>query len=203
MRKLGEGAWICFLIVPPLNRNFPHSKLFELSPLKQMACDWASWMKTNRSVVEREILLTVVEELLPKSNTELLVVEKRLNLVVSDSFSSSFHLKPPIYISRIHILQTKSAQISYHGRRKGSNILDRAREGCHRLLSWQIQRTQWAIQVGWVGQFTNPIVLCRYTKNGQWDTPAVTWTILRWNKKTLLDWGLKVSNRIMISNTRA
>ena len=34
------------------------------------------------SVVEREILLTVVEELLPKSNTELLVVEKRLNLVV-------------------------------------------------------------------------------------------------------------------------
>ena len=49
-------------------------------------------MKTNMSVVEREILLTVVEELLPKSNTELLVVEKRLNLVVSDSFSSSFHL---------------------------------------------------------------------------------------------------------------
>mgnify|MGYP005718224145 CR=1 FL=1 len=92
-------------------------------------------MKTNMSVVEREILLTVVEELLPKSNTELLVVEKRLNLVVSDSFSSSFHLKPPIYISRIHILQTKSAQISYHGQRKGSNILDRAREGCHRLLS--------------------------------------------------------------------
>ena len=91
-------------------------------------------MKTNMSVVEREILLTVVEELLPKSNTELLVVEKRLNLVVSDSFSSSFHLKPPIYISRIHILQTKSAQISYLGRRKGSNILDRAREGCHRLL---------------------------------------------------------------------
>ena len=39
-------------------------------------------MKTNMSVVEREILLTVVEELLPKSNTELLVVEKRLNLVV-------------------------------------------------------------------------------------------------------------------------
>ena len=92
-------------------------------------------MKTNMSVVEREILLTVVDELLPKSNTELLVVEKRLNLVVSDSFSSSFHLKPPIYIPRIHILQTKSAQIPYHGRRKGSNILDRAREGCHRLLS--------------------------------------------------------------------
>ena len=92
-------------------------------------------MKTNMSVVEREILLTVVEELLPKSNTELLVVEKRLNLVVSDSFLSSFHLKPPIYISTIHILQRKSAQISYHGRRKGSNILDRAREGCHRLLS--------------------------------------------------------------------
>ena len=92
-------------------------------------------MKTNMSVVEREILLTVVEELLPKSNTELLVVEKRLNLVVSDSFSSIFHLQPPIYISRIHILQTKSAQIPYHGRRKGSNILDRAREGCHRLLS--------------------------------------------------------------------
>ena len=64
-------------------------------------------MKTNMSVVEREILLTVVEELLPKSNTELLVVEKRLNLVVSDSFSSSFHLKPPIYTSRIHILQKK------------------------------------------------------------------------------------------------
>ena len=94
-----------------------------------------TWMKTNISVVEREILLTVVEEVLPKSNTELLVMEKRLNLVVSDGFSSSFHLKPPIYISRIHILQTKSAQIPYHGRRKGSNILDRAREGCHRLLS--------------------------------------------------------------------
>ena len=92
-------------------------------------------MKTNMSVVEREILLTVVEDLLPKSNTELLVVEKRLNLVVSDSFSSSFHLQPPIYISRIHILQTKAAQIPYHGQRKGSNILDRAREGCHRLLS--------------------------------------------------------------------
>ena len=92
-------------------------------------------MKTNMSVVEREILLTVVEELLPKSNTELLVVEKRLNLVVSDSFSSIFHLQPPIYISRIHILQTKLAQISFHGRRKGSNTLDRAREGCHRLLS--------------------------------------------------------------------
>ena len=30
-------------------------------------------MKINMSVVEREILLTVVEELLPKSNTELLV----------------------------------------------------------------------------------------------------------------------------------
>ena len=87
------------------------------------------------SVLEREILYTVVEELLPKSNTELLVVEKRLNLVVFDSFSSSFHLKPLIYISRIHILQTKWAQIPYHGRRRGSNILDRAREGCHRLLS--------------------------------------------------------------------
>ena len=99
-------------------------------------------MKTNMSVVEREILLTVVEDLLPKSNTELLVVEKRLNLVVSDSFSSSFHLKPPIYISTIHILQRKSAQIPHHGLWEGSNILDRAREGCHRLLSRQIQRTQ-------------------------------------------------------------
>ena len=69
-------------------------------------------MKTNMSVVEREILLTVVEELLPKSNTELLVVEKRLNLVVSDSFSSSFHLKPPIYTSRIHILQKN--RLRYH-----------------------------------------------------------------------------------------
>ena len=68
-------------------------------------------MKTNMSVVEREIQLTAVEELLPNSNTELLDVEKRLNIVVSDSFSSSFHLKPPIYISRIHILQNKSAQI--------------------------------------------------------------------------------------------
>ena len=92
-------------------------------------------MKTNMSVVEREILLTVVEELLPKSNTELLVVEKRLNLVVSDSFSSSFHIKPPIYISTIHILQRKSAQILFHGLWEGSNILDRAREGYHRLLS--------------------------------------------------------------------
>ena len=92
-------------------------------------------MKTNMSVVEREILLTVVEELLPKSNTELLVVEKQLNIVVSNYFLSSFHLRPPIYISRIHILQKKLAQIPYHGRRKGSNILDRAREGCHRLLS--------------------------------------------------------------------
>ena len=91
-------------------------------------------MKTNMSVVEREILLTVVEELLPKSNTELLVVEKRLKLVVSDSFWSSFHLKPPIYISRIHILQTKWAQIPYHGRRRGSNILDRAREGCQAIF---------------------------------------------------------------------
>ena len=54
-------------------------------------------MRTNMSVVEREILLTVVEELLPKSNTELLVVEKRLW--------------------------------------EGSNILDRARECFHRLLS--------------------------------------------------------------------
>ena len=62
-------------------------------------------MKTNMSVVEREILLTVVEEVLPKSNTELLVVEKQLNLVVSDSFSSSLHLNPPIYTTRIHILQ--------------------------------------------------------------------------------------------------
>ena len=44
-------------------------------------------MKTNMSVVEREILLTVIEELLPKSNTELLIVEKRLNLIVSDSFT--------------------------------------------------------------------------------------------------------------------
>ena len=92
-------------------------------------------MKTNMSVVEREILLTVVEELLPKSNTELLVVEKRLNLVVSDSFLSSFHLKPPIYISTIHILQRKSAQIPHHGLWEGSNILDRARECFHRLLS--------------------------------------------------------------------
>ena len=66
-----------------------------------------TWMKTNISVVEREILLTVVEEVLPKSNTELLVMEKRLNLVVSDGFLSSFHLKPPIYKSKIHILQKK------------------------------------------------------------------------------------------------
>ena len=87
------------------------------------------------SVVEREILLTAVKELLPKSNTKLLDVEKRLNLVVSDSFSSSFHLKSTIYISRIHILQTKSAQILFHGPWEGSNILDIAREGCHRLLS--------------------------------------------------------------------
>ena len=43
-------------------------------------------MKTNMSVVEREIQLTAVEELLPKSNTELLVVEKRLNIVVSNCF---------------------------------------------------------------------------------------------------------------------
>ena len=92
-------------------------------------------MKTNMSVVEREMLLRVVEELLPKSNTELLVVEKRLNLVISDSFSSSFHLKSSIYISRIHILQKKLTQIPFHGLRKGSNNLDRAREGCHRLLS--------------------------------------------------------------------
>ena len=42
------------------------------------------------SVVEREILLTVVEELLPKSNTELLVVEKRLNLVVLTVFQAVF-----------------------------------------------------------------------------------------------------------------
>ena len=155
MRKLGEGAWIGFVFVPPLKRNFHHSKLFEMSPLEWMACDWASWMKTNMSVVEREILLTVVEELLPKSNTELLVVEKRLNLAVSDSFSSSFHIKPPIYISTIHILQRKSAHILCHGLWEGSNILDRARECFHRLLSWQIQRTQCAIQVGWVGQFTS------------------------------------------------
>ena len=70
-------------------------------------------MKTNMSVVEREILLTVVEELLPKLNTELLVVEKRLNLVVSDSFSSSFHLKPPIYSAdkyKEHNEQYKSAE---------------------------------------------------------------------------------------------
>ena len=64
-------------------------------------------MKTNVSVVEREILLTAVKELLPKSNTKLLDVEKRLNLVVSDSFSSSFHLNPPIYTTRIQILQKK------------------------------------------------------------------------------------------------
>ena len=106
------------------------------------------------SVLEREILLTVVEELLLKSNTELLDGKKRQNWVISDSFSSSFHLKPPIYTSRIHILQKKSTQIPHHGLWEGSNILDRAREGCHRLLSWQIQRSQWAIQVGWVGQFT-------------------------------------------------
>ena len=47
-------------------------------------------MNTNMSVVEREILLTVVEELLPKSNTELLVVEKRLNLVVLTVFQAVF-----------------------------------------------------------------------------------------------------------------
>ena len=92
-------------------------------------------MKTNMSVVEREILLTVVEELLPKSNTELLIVEKRLNLAVSDSFSSSFHINPPIYISTIHILPKKSAQILFYGLWEGSNILDRARECFHRLLS--------------------------------------------------------------------
>ena len=82
-----------------------------------------------------DLVSHVVEELLPKSNTELLVVEKRLNLAVSDSFSSSFHIKPPIYISTIHILQRKSAQILFHGLWEGSNILDRARECFHRLLS--------------------------------------------------------------------
>ena len=92
-------------------------------------------MRTNMSVVEREILLTAVEELLPKSNTELLVVEKRLNKVASDCFLSSFDLRPPIYISTIHILPKKSAQILFYGLWEGSNILDRAREGCHRLLS--------------------------------------------------------------------
>ena len=119
-----------------------------------MVSGWARWKQTNMSVLEREILYTVVEELLLKSNTELLDGKKRLNWVISDSFSSSFHLKPPIYTSRIHILQKKSTQIPHHGLWEGSNILDRAREGCHRLLSWQIQRSQWAIQVGWVGQFT-------------------------------------------------
>ena len=172
MRKLGEGAWIGFVFVPPLKRNFHHSKLFEMSPLEWMACDWASWMKTNMSVVEREILLTVVEELLPKSNTELLVVEKRLNLAVSDSFSSSFHLKPPIYTSTIHILQRKSAQILFHGLWEGSNILDRARECFHRLLSWQIQRSQWAIQVGWVGQFTRGV-------RKPWEVCRVRWDLIK------------------------
>ena len=52
----------------------------------QTTSSLTKWMKTNMIVVEREILLTVVEELLPISNTELLVVEKRLNLVVSDGF---------------------------------------------------------------------------------------------------------------------
>ena len=65
------------------------------------------------SVVEREILLTAVEELLPKSNTELLVVEKRLNIVVSNCFLSSFHLRPPIYISRIHNFDKKN-RLRYH-----------------------------------------------------------------------------------------
>ena len=43
----------------------------------------------------------------------MLVVEKRLNLVVSDSFSSSFHLKPPIYISKITYF-AKKIQLRHH-----------------------------------------------------------------------------------------
>ena len=58
-------------------------------------------MKTNMSVVEREILLTAVEELLPKSNTELLVVEKRLNIVVSDCFLSSLYIKNAYFANKI------------------------------------------------------------------------------------------------------
>ena len=45
------------------------------------------------SVVEREILLTVVEELLPKSNTELLDGGKPLNLVISEIFLGQFSPK--------------------------------------------------------------------------------------------------------------
>ena len=50
-----------------------------------------------------DLVSHVVEELLPKSNTELLVVEKRLNLAVSDSFSSQFsHKTSNLYINNTY-----------------------------------------------------------------------------------------------------
>ena len=99
-------------------------------------------MKTNMSVVEREILLTVVEELLPKSNTELLVVEKQPNVVVSDIFLSSFHLRPPIYISRIHILQKKIGSDTISWAEEGLKHFGQSQGGLPPPTQLTNQRTQ-------------------------------------------------------------
>jgi len=125
-----------FDLVSPIAHQIKH--MFDLvSPIAHQIKHMFDLVSPTAHQIKHmfDLVSHVVEELLPKSNTELLVVEKRLNLAVSDSFSSSFHIKPPIYISTIHILQRKSAQILFHGLWEGSNILDRARECFHRLLS--------------------------------------------------------------------
>ena len=43
------------------------------------------------------------------------------------------------YIKNTYFAKKKSTQIPFHGLRGSSNILDRAREGFHCLLSWQKQ----------------------------------------------------------------
>ena len=125
-----------FDLVSPIAHQIKH--MFDLvSPIAHQIKHMFNLVSPTAHQIKHmfDLVSHVVEELLPKSNTELLVVEKRLNLAVSDSFSSSFHIKPPIYISTIHILQRKSAHILCHGLWEGSNILDRARECFHRLLS--------------------------------------------------------------------
>ena len=113
------------------------------------------WFGEPLLLIKSSICLIWWATMLIKSNTKLLDVGKQLNLVIFEYFFGQFLPKTfTLYIKNTYFAK-KLTQIPFHGLRKGSNNLDRAREGCHRLLSWQIQRSKWAKQVGWVGQLTS------------------------------------------------
>ena len=62
----------------------------------------------------------------------------RFLCVFHSFFTRSLHYYP-IHAHKKHILKKNLPWLAFFGRSWGSNILLPPREGCHRLLNWQIQ----------------------------------------------------------------